>query len=384
MHSDIEKNTILALPLATLVTHLSSEEDRIRYEKVIAKSQAIQKKIDRLRYRREKFLCKQVTTQERTNCQMKATKTVGATVTTPQKKIQAILNQTSVVESDNEDIHAHLLEKSKRLRELIENHGRLIAKSPVTCQKTFQETIPTTSLDVSNGPLLRPHMEHHLRSDSGIDLVHNPIASKGVPGQPQSYVMPDPAETPPPTPQKTHPVSVPTIQKQSSVITPPTSPQEVQCGREKTKLICPVIHVQKRINGLRGFLTRTYQLHDILMSRTLISPLGLFTATDGTGQPKAVLKVLITAAQDSRHFTFYWKRQNPSAKRNRAYDVAKFALVPDDLVKTELATWVRQQQGLVSVKYHQHALLLIPSSISAITDIRESYLERKLANLHCL
>lgn len=88
------------------------------------------------------------------------------------------------------------------------------------------------------------------------------------------------------------------------------------------------------------------------MSKTQVTPLRLFTATEVmTGQPKAVLKVTMTAPLNDydRHqfgFSFFWHGR--PKKRNRAYDVAKFALEPDAKVKAALDSWIYQQNIFVS------------------------------------
>ncbi|KAI8141731.1 hypothetical protein BJV82DRAFT_714581 [Fennellomyces sp. T-0311] len=167
--------------------------------------------------------------------------------------------------------------------------------------------------------------------------------------------------TPPPTPKKNN---------DDSPITPPASPRiytkQVRFEEKNNdepidepplpplpqpSRLPPITHVQKRINGLRGFLTRTYQLsNDLVMSRAHITPLRLFTATELlTGQPKAVLKIVITAHHDYG-FSFYWPSspiESSSNKPNRANDIAKFAVVPDSLVQDALDSWIGQQGGVL-------------------------------------
>ncbi|GAN08018.1 hypothetical protein MAM1_0186c07524 [Mucor ambiguus] len=72
----------------------------------------------------------------------------------------------------------------------------------------------------------------------------------------------------------------------SSPLTPPSPPT-------KKNRIPTIQHVQKRYNGFLGFLTRTYILHTIVVSRTLLSPY-LYAARDLlSGEKKAVLKLII-------------------------------------------------------------------------------------------
>ncbi|KAI9495617.1 hypothetical protein BDB00DRAFT_207042 [Zychaea mexicana] len=197
--------------------------------------------------------------------------------------------------------------------------------------------------------------------------------------------------TPPPTPKKDNEQE----DDDDPIITPPASPRMKQQVRfhhdyenkegkrqqepplpplpppPARKELPPITHVQKKINGLRGFLTRTYQLsNDLVMSRAHITPLRLFTATEVmTGKPKAVLKIVITGHHDYG-FSFYWPSSSSSSsssnssgttvatmKPNRAHDVARFALVPDALVQDALDGWIQQQGGVLPPLYQATHIL---------------------------
>ncbi|ORY91995.1 hypothetical protein BCR43DRAFT_497615 [Syncephalastrum racemosum] len=93
------------------------------------------------------------------------------------------------------------------------------------------------------------------------------------------------------------------------------------------------------------------------MSRTYVTPLRLFTATDLiTGQPKVVLKVSIIG--QGATFSFSWRRQNAGQsssymdlqkrRRRQTNDVAQLALLPDNIVRNALARWIAEQKVLVS------------------------------------
>ncbi|CEP18234.1 hypothetical protein [Parasitella parasitica] len=72
-------------------------------------------------------------------------------------------------------------------------------------------------------------------------------------------------------------------------LTPPPPPPTPS----KENRLPTIQHVQKRYNGFLGFLTRTYTLHTIVVSRTLLSPY-LYASRDMiTGERKAVLKLLV-------------------------------------------------------------------------------------------
>ena len=111
-----------------------------------------------------------------------------------------------------------------------------------------------------------------------------------------------------------------------------------------------------RINGFIGMLTRTYWLHDIVLSPTLVSSSRQFNARDtALNRSKAVLKLVIAEnryhidEQEQRFgFTFFW-RGHSKIKPNRANDTAKFALAPDSLVKTALTHWIGQQKLLATL-----------------------------------
>ncbi|KAG2224271.1 hypothetical protein INT45_000302 [Circinella minor] len=246
------------------------------------------------------------------------------------------------------------------------------------------------------------------------------------PHPPPSFPPPSLSATPPKPPRKTTldtrlpSTPPPTPQKDDPLITPPASPQIKQVrfqeyqqvdnmvtvadnnnniddnhdgGREKQddnesplpplpppRELPPITHVQKKINGLKGFLTRTYQLsNNLVVSRAHITPLRLFTATEIlTGKPKAVLKIVITAHHDYG-FSFYWPsspsitnnnssttlttpaQPSPTStvltKPNRSQDVAKFGLMPDSLVLDALDSWIQQQGGVLPPLYQATHIL---------------------------
>ncbi|KAI9320876.1 hypothetical protein BX666DRAFT_2024486 [Dichotomocladium elegans] len=183
-------------------------------------------------------------------------------------------------------------------------------------------------------------------------------------------------QTPPPTPKKQ--MDVP--------ITPPESPsqQTMQVHFKSSSPLTPslpplppkppltrIVHVHKRINGLRGFLTRTYQLSsDIVMSRALTTHLRLFTATQMlTGEPKAILKLVLTAFHENdinqpdlkveqRGFSFYWPGgpRQPPVKPNRTYDAIQFASLPDSQVQEALDKWIERQAVLPPLRLASHIL----------------------------
>ncbi|KAI8099985.1 uncharacterized protein BX664DRAFT_382444 [Halteromyces radiatus] len=159
------------------------------------------------------------------------------------------------------------------------------------------------------------------------------------------------------------------------LITPPASPRHIDYSnsftnetsittiyKEHPLPLPPIIHVQKKINGLLGFLTRTYQLNEIISSRTLISTLGLFNAMDSTtGHAKAVLKVTMTSTQikpiDEQNnddtldndmlslfgFTFFASvKRSPNVKRPNRED-PDCLVVSDHIVADALDYWIQHQ-----------------------------------------
>ncbi|ORX53922.1 hypothetical protein DM01DRAFT_1383343 [Hesseltinella vesiculosa] len=135
--------------------------------------------------------------------------------------------------------------------------------------------------------------------------------------------------------------------------------------------LAPVIHVQKKINGLRGLITRTYQLNEIISSRTTISDLGLFNAVDSTtGKAKAVLRVVMTSQLKNTKspvanldrtmlqmfgFTFYVSlKRSPHVKRP-PQDDPRCLVVSDHIVTDALYYWT-QHQSLPLLHHATHIL----------------------------
>ncbi|KAI8371533.1 uncharacterized protein BYT42DRAFT_616619 [Radiomyces spectabilis] len=133
----------------------------------------------------------------------------------------------------------------------------------------------------------------------------------------------------------------------------------------------PVIYVQKRLNGVLGFLTRTYQLSNyILLSKALISPTsGLLMANDSQdGRTKAVLKVTMIpldschASIEQRRYgiTFHWKYTSKHwPRKNQPEDDDRFACISDTVLQEALNVWIRQQMHHVTLPplaYASHIL----------------------------
>ncbi|KAI8074755.1 hypothetical protein BC940DRAFT_363691 [Gongronella butleri] len=171
-------------------------------------------------------------------------------------------------------------------------------------------------------------------------------------------------------------------------VTPPHSPQQPQHQSqthhqqqqstiENPLPLPPLIHVQKKINGLRGLLTRTYQLNEIIYSKTMINAFRLFNAVDSsTGHAKAVLRVVMTSqlktpirdpqgcALDQTMlkmfgFTFYVSlKLSPHAKRPQNDD-PRCLVVSDHIVTDALYYWTQHQ----SLPLLHHATHLLRESV---------------------
>ncbi|KAI8337495.1 hypothetical protein BC941DRAFT_470383 [Chlamydoabsidia padenii] len=182
------------------------------------------------------------------------------------------------------------------------------------------------------------------------------------------------------------------------LITPPESPRYIDCisapvtqstpllNKEQQPLpLPPVIHCQRKINGLLGFLTRTYQINEIVSSRILISSLGLFNAMDtSTGHQKAVLKVTMTSSdiKDRQQqgdtldmdmlarfgFTFYASvRRSPNVKRPHRED-PHCLVVSDRLVSDALDYWIQHQRDGLPVLTNATHILKESAKIYVVYD----------------
>ncbi|KAI9304974.1 hypothetical protein BJ944DRAFT_249441 [Cunninghamella echinulata] len=149
----------------------------------------------------------------------------------------------------------------------------------------------------------------------------------------------------------------------------------------------PIMHVQKKVNGLRGLLTRTYQLNEIISSKTLISPFQLYNGMDTiTREAKAVLRVIMTTKIDSKQeehdksfdqeminlfgFTFCSNgkkkhskprrsslgRHHPSHHHQYQQD-AQCVVVSDHIVSDALSYWIdHQKDPLPALNHATHIL----------------------------
>lgn len=112
---------------------------------------------------------------------------------------------------------------------------------------------------------------------------------------------------------------------------PSTPPSPIKNDRLPT-----IQHVQKRYNGFLGFLTRTYILHTIVVSRTLLTPY-LYASRDMiTGERKAVLKLIVMCShQHGFQITFppYKKHQHTNNKYS----------INDKLLVFHLVQWIKYQ-----------------------------------------
>ncbi|KAG2197241.1 hypothetical protein INT47_003616 [Mucor saturninus] len=116
-----------------------------------------------------------------------------------------------------------------------------------------------------------------------------------------------------------------------------------------------IIHVKRKYNGVKGLLTRSFQIHDILVSRNYSLATScfvkLFVCKDkNTGQIKQVLKVSMTSHH--RHdlyvipqctFTFHHAHTMLS-KAQKARDSLLLCEVTDREIQSALFTWLTYQQ----------------------------------------
>lgn len=149
-------------------------------------------------------------------------------------------------------------------------------------------------------------------------------------------------------------VELPTLPDHTSkslppIASPPISPCSPSPPAKKNRL--PTIqHVQKRYNGFLGFLTRTYILHTIVVSRTLLSPY-LYAARDLlSGEKKAVLKLIVMSShQQGFHIAFPPYKQQQQQRRNSSYYA-----INDRLLVLHLAQWIKYQPLLPLLVHAKH------------------------------
>ncbi|CAO3642729.1 unnamed protein product [Cunninghamella echinulata] len=151
--------------------------------------------------------------------------------------------------------------------------------------------------------------------------------------------------------------------------------------------LAPIMHVQKKVNGLRGLLTRTYQLNEIISSKTLISPFQLYNGMDTiTREAKAVLRVMMTTKVDPKQeehdkafdqemihlfgFTFCsnGKKKHSKPRRsslgrhhpshhNQYQQDAQCVVVSDHIVSDALSYWIdHQKDPLPALNHATHIL----------------------------
>ncbi|KAI9250978.1 hypothetical protein BDA99DRAFT_541620 [Phascolomyces articulosus] len=359
--------------LTKLASQLHSEYDRNHYTKVISMAEQLQSRIQELQKIKLSKLSSSSTLYQRQG---------GGT-------LQTDITTTSINKQQPLDRYYQLLERSQSIQKQL-NRISTEYSFPQHQQKQ-QSPLPPHPPPSFPPPSLPP-----------------PTTTTSSPPKPPQKTTLDIRlpSTPPPTPKKDNVVYQQNHHKKDDpLITPPASPrikqvrfQDHSSSIEEKSLsqyqnesplpplppsreLPPIIHVQKKINGLRGFLTRTYQLSDnLVMSRAHITPLRLFTATEIlTGKPKAVLKIVITSHHD-HGFSFYWpsspaighhgsttttsltsnNNNNNNAlmiKPNRSQDMAKFSLVPDHLVQDALDSWIQQQGGCLPPLYQATHIL---------------------------
>ncbi|KAI7881337.1 hypothetical protein K492DRAFT_194455 [Lichtheimia hyalospora FSU 10163] len=354
-------------PLSALASQLHSESDRTHYTKVISMAENLQRRIQDLQ-RRDGDTCSAISNAPKP----------------PRKELP---------DDDSQELERYyqLLERSKSLQRTIarissEFDEHVVNKPvpPTPGSNHHQRYYPSST----TAPL---HHHHHppppLHPPPSFPLPPTPSTSPSPVDGNNSHHHYHPidttvkrlpsiptrnSESPPSTPQK-YPQQLLTSTaavQQEQPITPPDSPhKQVQFTHNNQQQhnhidaplpppppVIRIKHVQKRINGFRGFLTRTYQLSgSIVMSRALTTPLRLFTATELiTGEPKAILRVILTAPlhdvtlsdSDAPYgFSFYWPGgpKQPAIKPNRAFDMEQFGNVPDHLVQEALERWLTRQ-----------------------------------------
>ncbi|CAO0798636.1 unnamed protein product [Mucor circinelloides] len=185
-------------------------------------------------------------------------------------------------------------------------------------EKALPPIIPKHA-SVSKKPL--PPLYIYTGFDSAVELPTLPNTSKSLPpiiaGTATSPITPSSPSTPPLPPTKKN--RLPTIQ-----------------------------HVQKRYNGFLGFLTRTYILHTIVVSRTLLSPY-LYAARDLlSGEKKAVLKLIVMSShQHGFQITF------PPYKRHNSNSDTLYA-INDKLLVFHLLQWIKYQPLLPLLVHAKH------------------------------
>lgn len=180
-------------------------------------------------------------------------------------------------------------------------------------------------ISVSKKPL--PPLYIYTSFDSAVELptLPNHTSSKSLPPIASSHAGP--------------PISP------SSPLTPPSPPT-------KKNRLPTIQHVQKRYNGFLGFLTRTYILHTIVVSRTLLSPY-LYAARDLlSGEKKAVLKLIVMSShQHGFHITFPpYKQQQQQQHRNNDTRYA----INDRLLVFHLVQWIKYQPLLPLLVHAKH------------------------------
>ncbi|KAK4519010.1 Fe(2+) transporter [Mucor velutinosus] len=139
----------------------------------------------------------------------------------------------------------------------------------------------------------------------------------------------------------------------SSHASPPISPSSPRASPSpptKKNQLPTIQHVQKRYNGFLGFLTRTYILHTIVVSRTLLSPY-LYAARDLlSGEKKAVLKLIVMSShQHGFHITFPpYKQQQHSRNNDTLY------AINDRLLVFHLVQWIKYQPLIPLLVHAKH------------------------------
>ncbi|KAI9329653.1 hypothetical protein BD770DRAFT_477926 [Pilaira anomala] len=131
----------------------------------------------------------------------------------------------------------------------------------------------------------------------------------------------------------------------------------------------PIIHVKKKYCGLKGrFLTRSYQIHDIVVSRTILPYssayfVKLFASKDKlTGVDKAVLKITLTSSNTTNLFIipdtpFTFHHLNTLTKLQKSQDLIQLSLVTDIQVQSALFSWLNYYQlQLPSIECISHVL----------------------------
>ncbi|CAO3613259.1 unnamed protein product [Cunninghamella blakesleeana] len=201
-----------------------------------------------------------------------------------------------------------------------------------------------------------------------------------------------------PSPFSTSSLSIATHSHPSSsflLMTPPDSPNyspstssslvSKSFYNEHPLPLPPINHVQKRVNGLRGLLTRTYQLNEIISSKTLISPFKLYNGMDTTTrEPKAILRITMITKDEINHqevedhhlkylnkemldlfgFTFNsnGKNKKPSKSKRTSLRKSKHHLshsfmVSNKIVADALSYWIdHQKDPLPALNHATHIL----------------------------